>query len=63
MQTVLKIVPKEVLRRRNKQKDLLEGINISKEVKELIEDDTFEYKIPFKDPNDLLMNFTSLEEK
>ena len=63
MQTVLKIVPKEVLRQRNKQKDLLEGINISKEVKELIEDDTFEYKIPFKDPNDLLMNFTSLEEK
>ena len=63
MQTVLKIVPKEVLRQKNKQKDLLEGINISKEVKELIEDDTFEYKIPFKDPNDLLMNFTSLEEK
>ena len=63
MQTVLKIVPKEVLRRRNKQKDLLEGIHISKEVRELIEDDAFEYKIPFKDPDDLLMNFTSLEEK
>jgi len=41
----------------------LEGINISEEVKELIEDDTFEYKIPFKDPDDLLKNFTSLEEK
>ena len=48
---------------KNKQKDLLEGIHISKEVRELIEDDAFEYKIPFKDPDDLLMNFTSLEEK
>lgn len=42
---------------------MLEGINISDDVKKLIEDDTFEYKIPFQNPDDLLKNFTSLEEK
>jgi hypothetical protein len=50
-------------RDKNQKKDLLEGINISKDVKNLIEDNTFEYKIPFSDPDDLLTNFTSLEEK
>lgn len=46
-----------------KKDNLLEELNIKKEINDLIEDDTFEYVIPFKDTEDLISNFTNLEEK
>lgn len=46
-----------------KKDNLLEELNIKKEINDLIEDDTFKYDIPFKDPEDLIANFTTLEEK
>lgn len=47
-----------------KKKDtLLEELNIKKEINDLIDDDTFKYNIAFKEPKDLISNFTTLEEK
>jgi hypothetical protein len=41
----------------------MEELNIKKEINDLIEDDTFKYNIVFKTPDDLIANFTTLEEK
>lgn len=50
--------------KKNEKKDnLMEELNIKKEINDLIEDDTFKYNIVFKTPDDLIANFTTLEEK
>ena len=51
--------------KKNNQKsdDLLKELGIKKDIIDLIEDDTFKYEIAFKDPDDLIANFTTLEEK
>lgn len=46
-----------------KKKDILEEINIKQELKDLIDENKFDYEIKFDTPSDLLKNFTSLEEK
>lgn len=43
--------------------NLLKDLNIKQDIIDLIEDDTFKYEIAFKDPDDLITNFTTLEEK
>lgn len=43
--------------------NLLDELNIKKEINDLIEDNIFKYEIAFKDPDDLIANFTTLEEK
>ncbi len=46
-----------------KDDNLLKNQNLKQEIIDLIEDDTFDYKIGFKDSEDLIANFTTLEEK
>mmetsp|Transcript_36845 Transcript_36845/g.36474 ORF Transcript_36845/g.36474 Transcript_36845/m.36474 type:complete len:326 (+) Transcript_36845:315-1292(+) len=46
-----------------KEDNLLKSLNIKKEIIDLIEDDTFKYEIAFENPDDLIENFTTLEEK
>ena len=46
-----------------KRNDFLDEIKCSDELNKLIDDDNFEYEIEFKNPEDLLKNFTTLEEQ
>jgi len=43
--------------------NLLKDLGIKKDIIDLIEDDTFKYEIAFNNPDDLITNFTTLEEK
>lgn len=45
-----------------KKDNLLDDLNIKKEINDLIDDDD-KYEIPFKTSDDLISNFTTLEEK
>jgi uncharacterized phage infection (PIP) family protein YhgE len=50
-------------RNQEKRDNLMDDLNIKKDINDLIEDDTFKYKIDFDTPADLIANFTTLEEK
>lgn len=49
--------------KQKKRNDFLDEIKCSDELNRLIADDTFEYKTDFDNPDDLIKNFTALEEK
>ena len=49
--------------KQKKRNDFLDEIKCSDDLNKLIDDDNFEYKIEFENPEDLLRNFTVLEEK
>lgn len=44
-------------------KDIYEKLRVNPNIINLIEDDSTEYKLKFKSPDDLLKHFTYLEEK